>query len=787
MAAKPPPPYAVIITALGFVAAAAVVQQARRRKERKRQRRRQRKAKELALSHEGISSRGLRLNQPPLPYIGGLIAGFEHPYDRATGEGVVLLAVAENKLAWRTLKPKVEACLRNLPDWVANYGPMEGQDALRAPLAAFLSARVVPVRLDREKGYALTRAALDAAYHAAGGKAKALLLTNPHNPTGRALSRKELELAVDWCDRRRLHLVSDEIYALSAVGDADGFLSLGELTGGDLGPRRHVLWGLSKDFGMSGLRFGVTWTKNEKLLSALATAAVFTCVPGPCQAMVAALLSDEAFVDAYLAENARALAASRDACAAVLDRLRLPYLRPRYGMFLWCDFSSLLPLIIGDGKRRAYSRAALFEAEAALYDALLNELRVVLTPGASQHAPAGLLPHLLRLPHAWNASFWPSTDTDYDLSSCFDASARDGASSLASLRVEHAAVDGARLRVALVADGAAACASYLRVVANAPAAVAPVAVAPARAATPRRRSCGRASGSFEPSTLQELAVLFVAFLHAETTLACVRRALSDGDWVAVATCPLGGGATFTLLDLNFSAESLRCQRGHDRWRDFDATVRGYRVSFVWAGGLEPCRDRDGAASLLGADRAPRGAPRRARRVQALECEGSGGNPGVKVMNAAAAPVARRVGAAVLPARAVRYLRPQDGDGHHCRDGPCCAAQLRFLVALLGRVSNDCNDGPGDPDLEPFRGNGKVVYLKPKSNPHAEQIRAIIAASAMPPGAEYTTVLTVQHDLVVVEVRSAPCRGNGWHDSVKDLVKEPPVVELTRATRRGPRS
>ena len=257
MAAKPPPPYAVIITALGFVAAAAVVQQARQRKERKRQRRRQRKAKELALSQEGISSRGLRLNQPPLPYIGGLIAGFEHPYDRATGEGVVLLAVAENKLAWRTLKPKVEACLRNLPDWVANYGPMEGQDALRAPLAAFLSARVVntrvdaahlscatgvgaalnnlffaiceagdavlipapyysafdsdlravcdlkraPVRLDREKGYALTRAALDAAYHAAGGKAKALLLTNPHNPTGRPLSRKELELAVDcWAE-----------------------------------------------------------------------------------------------------------------------------------------------------------------------------------------------------------------------------------------------------------------------------------------------------------------------------------------------------------------------------------------------------------------------------------------------------------------------------------------------------------------------------------------------------------------------------------------------------------
>ncbi|KAK7232739.1 hypothetical protein SO694_00037152 [Aureococcus anophagefferens] len=388
---------------------------------------------------------------------------------------------------------------------------------------------------------------------------------------------------------------------------------------------------------------------------------------------------------------------------------------------------------------------------------------------------------LLYTAHAWNASFWPSTDTDYDLSSCFDASARDGASSLASLRVEHAAVDGARLRVALVADGAAACASYLRVVANASGGeVAPVAVAPRPAgryaatallrpgvwqlrafvewtgfaadlswqaartegacvpkylqkdalaeplvvtvppyATPAASPCGeRAVGGYvaetwaplgcvlpsEPgvrwllvagdSTLQELAVLFVAFLHAETTLACVRRALSDGDWVAVATCPLGGGATFdALLDLNFSAESLRCPRGHDRWRDFDATVRGGLHDAARAptrgarrfdrGATRPpplpgrsCEFAAPNATLIWRETSP--------QYKRFECEGSGGNPGVKVMNAAAAPVARRVGAAVLPAHALRYLRPQDGDGHHCRDGPSCAAQLRFLVALLGR-------------------------------------------------------------------------------------------------------
>ena len=34
----------------------------------------------------------------------------------------------------------------------------------------------------------------------------------------------------------RLHLVCDEIYALSALGSRDGFVSLGEITGGRLGP-----------------------------------------------------------------------------------------------------------------------------------------------------------------------------------------------------------------------------------------------------------------------------------------------------------------------------------------------------------------------------------------------------------------------------------------------------------------------------------------------------------------------------------------------------------------------
>ena len=441
---RPPPQQLALFAVVGLAMVALVMttRTARQKKERRKARRRQKKASELALSKEGVSARGMRLNQPALPYLAGVIEGFANPYDPATGEGIVLLAVAENKLAWPVLKPRIEKGLSKLPDWVANYGPMEGQAALREPLAKFLETRVVkapvdpahlscatgvgaalsnlffaicdagdavlipspyysafdsdlrsvcdlkrvPVRLAAEKGYALTRDALDRAYAKHGGRTKALLLTNPHNPLGRVMAPAELRLAVEWCDHRRLHLVCDEIYALSALGSRDGFVSLGEITGGRLGPRRHVLWGLSKDFGMSGLRFGVTWTQNDTLLSALATAAVFTCVPGPCQALVADVLADDAFVDAYLAANSAALDASCAACFAVLDRLRLPYLRPKYGMFLWCDFSSLLPLLLDGGAKHHYAKDALLQAETALYDALRVDLGLVLTPGSAQHA-----------------------------------------------------------------------------------------------------------------------------------------------------------------------------------------------------------------------------------------------------------------------------------------------------------------------------------------------------------------------------------------------------------------
>jgi gliotoxin/aspirochlorine biosynthesis aminotransferase len=105
---------------------------------------------------------------------------------------------------------------------------------------------------------------LRAAFDQESGKSeiKGLVLCNPHNPLGRCFPRSILAECLRFCQEKDIHLISDEIYALSTFESHDhteatpfrSVLNLDlDLVGCDSG-RVHVLWSLSKDFGCSGLR-----------------------------------------------------------------------------------------------------------------------------------------------------------------------------------------------------------------------------------------------------------------------------------------------------------------------------------------------------------------------------------------------------------------------------------------------------------------------------------------------------------------------------------------------------
>lgn len=90
--------------------------------------------------------------------------------------------------------------------------------------------------------------ALEAAYSSAlarGSPPKALLLTNPSNPSGEVYSAAQLRLLLRWAVAKDLHVIADEIYALSVCPEGEGeehedkdgnkFESVASVLQGDLG------------------------------------------------------------------------------------------------------------------------------------------------------------------------------------------------------------------------------------------------------------------------------------------------------------------------------------------------------------------------------------------------------------------------------------------------------------------------------------------------------------------------------------------------------------------------
>lgn len=76
-----------------------------------------------------------------------------------------------------------------------------------------------------------------------GREVKAVLIANPENPLACCYSQGMLRWIVKWCEQEGLHLVVDEVYALSG---GDIFNSVLTLELGEMRENVHVLYGMAK-------------------------------------------------------------------------------------------------------------------------------------------------------------------------------------------------------------------------------------------------------------------------------------------------------------------------------------------------------------------------------------------------------------------------------------------------------------------------------------------------------------------------------------------------------------
>lgn len=232
---------------------------------------------------------------------------------------------------------------------------------------------LVPVPTTAADGFRLTPALLQAALDTADRPVRILLLTNPDNPRGQVMPAEDVVAVLGWANAQGLHVIADEIYALS-VHDASGpFPSVGRLLP-SLGERVHVVWAFSKDFGMSGLRTGVLVTEHEGLRRAVELQGVWQGVSGHTQHVLAAMLDDEPWLSGFLSTMRSRLRATADQVRQALTEAGIAHVPPSAGFFVLCD---LRPALEGP----------TWEAEHALWARMLEGAGVNLTPGSALRSP----------------------------------------------------------------------------------------------------------------------------------------------------------------------------------------------------------------------------------------------------------------------------------------------------------------------------------------------------------------------------------------------------------------
>lgn len=154
---------------------------------------------------------------------------------------------------------------------------------------------------------------------------RAVIVCNPHNPLGRTYPRETLLAYAKFCEERDLHLVSDEIYAMSvwdnaAFPHALPFTSMLSLdvekevqaeVGGAFSfdkARLHVVYGMSKDFCANGLRVGALISQaNPLLLRAMAATSMLMKISSPADVIWSALLTDREKLGEFVALNRQRL------------------------------------------------------------------------------------------------------------------------------------------------------------------------------------------------------------------------------------------------------------------------------------------------------------------------------------------------------------------------------------------------------------------------------------------------------------------------------------------------
>ncbi|KAF9197076.1 hypothetical protein BGZ50_000026 [Haplosporangium sp. Z 11] len=303
-----------------------------------------------------------------------------NPQDRVQAEDIVLAAGCSAIVDMFTF------CVCDPSDGIMITTPFYG--GFITDIAVKSKAKVVPVNLENMSPFDMDHIQLmqDAFEKAKseGTTIRALVLSNPHNPLGRNHSPELLIEFLKFANKNKIHVLYDEIYALSVFDhvltgrakeeqpDSPPFISVLSIPNleqyCDL-ELIHVAYGMSKDFCLNGFRCGVLLSPwNKELVKAMRSISVFTWMSSTTEAMIIKLLSDSKTIDTFTKTNQQRLAESYTYTVDLLREHNIPYVPAQAGHFLWIDLRPYIPSSLVSAAS-AGDRAA----EYLLWRAMLDE------------------------------------------------------------------------------------------------------------------------------------------------------------------------------------------------------------------------------------------------------------------------------------------------------------------------------------------------------------------------------------------------------------------------------
>lgn len=372
-----------------------------------------------------LSNRAAKLMGEPSQIVKGMMICAEDPYSLGSPKGYLNFGVAQNFLVDDLILPKINDPIEHDPTHI-QYNSLNGREDFRLVISEFLQKHlhikhirpdcltvqcgvsaiceslsfamfdegdyiIIPTpyytgfdhdftkrfkvkflfaHLDPNQDFTHNINAFHKAYDECQekDKIKAVLITDPHNPTGEVLAADFRTDIIHFCKDKNIALISDEIYALS-IHDRREHSSLFQQALA-AGVDAHLLYGMAKDFAIAGLKVGFYYSENETVSKAMQDLSYFHTVSTTTQIVVKNLLSDHMFIGEYIEENNKRLAPIPKLLIQQLPQLK--FIPTQAGLFMLLDLSSL---------------CKDFKAEEELFDKLIGQYRINISPGESLGLP----------------------------------------------------------------------------------------------------------------------------------------------------------------------------------------------------------------------------------------------------------------------------------------------------------------------------------------------------------------------------------------------------------------